>query len=37
MMLMLEVLDKDQIKKDYPIINTDEILGGILYARGWCS
>ena len=29
MMLMLEFLDKDQIKKDYPIINTDEILGGI--------
>jgi 4-methylaminobutanoate oxidase (formaldehyde-forming) len=25
----VRVLDKDQIKKDYPIINTDEILGGI--------
>ena len=23
------MLDKDQIKKNYPIINTDEILGGI--------
>jgi 4-methylaminobutanoate oxidase (formaldehyde-forming) len=26
----VRILDKDQIKKDYPIINTDEILGGIL-------
>ncbi|MDC1496400.1 FAD-dependent oxidoreductase [Pelagibacteraceae bacterium] len=26
----VRVLDKEQIKKDYPIINTDEILGGIL-------
>ena len=25
----VRVLDKEQIKKDYPIINTDEILGGI--------
>jgi len=25
----VRLLDKDQIKKDYPIINTDEILGGI--------
>ncbi len=25
----VRVLDKDQIKKDYPIVNTDEILGGI--------
>ena len=25
----VRVLDKDQIKKDYPIINIDEILGGI--------
>ena len=26
----VKILDKNQIKKDYPIINTDEILGGIL-------
>jgi 4-methylaminobutanoate oxidase (formaldehyde-forming) len=26
----VRILDKGQIKKDYPIINTDEILGGIL-------
>jgi 4-methylaminobutanoate oxidase (formaldehyde-forming) len=26
----VRILDKDQIKKDYPIVNTDEILGGIL-------
>ena len=26
----VRILDKDQIKKDYPIINTDEIIGGIL-------
>jgi len=26
----VRILDKDQIKKDYPIINTEEILGGIL-------
>ena len=26
----VRILDKDRIKKDYPIINTDEILGGIL-------
>ena len=26
----VRILDKDQIKKEYPIINTDEILGGIL-------
>jgi glycine cleavage system T protein len=26
----VRILDKDQIKKDYPIINTDEIVGGIL-------
>ena len=25
----VRVLNKDQVKKDYPIINTDEILGGI--------
>ncbi|MDC3158575.1 FAD-dependent oxidoreductase [Candidatus Pelagibacter sp.] len=25
----VRILDKDQIRKDYPIINTDEILGGI--------
>ncbi|MDB4119227.1 FAD-dependent oxidoreductase [Candidatus Pelagibacter sp.] len=25
----VRILDKEQIKKDYPIINTDEILGGI--------
>ena len=25
----VRMLDKDQIKKNYPIINTDEILGGI--------
>ncbi len=25
----VRILDKDQIKKDYPIINTEEILGGI--------
>ena len=26
----LQILDKDQIKKNYPIVNTDEVLGGIL-------
>ena len=26
----VRILDKDQIKKDYPIINTDKVLGGIL-------
>ena len=26
----VRILDKDQIKKDYPIINTDEVIGGIL-------
>jgi len=26
----VRILDKDQIKKDYPIINTDELIGGIL-------
>jgi len=26
----VRILDKDQIKKNYPIINTDELLGGIL-------
>ena len=26
----VKILDKDQIKKDYPIINTDELIGGIL-------
>jgi glycine cleavage system aminomethyltransferase T/glycine/D-amino acid oxidase-like deaminating enzyme len=26
----VRILDKDQIKKEYPIINTDEVLGGIL-------
>jgi glycine cleavage system aminomethyltransferase T/glycine/D-amino acid oxidase-like deaminating enzyme len=26
----VRILDKNQIKKDYPIINTDEIIGGIL-------
>ena len=26
----VRILNKDQIKKDYPIINTEEILGGIL-------
>ena len=26
----VRILDKDQIKKDYPIINTDGIIGGIL-------
>ena len=26
----VRILDKNQIKKEYPIINTDEILGGIL-------
>ena len=26
----VKILDKDQIKKDYPIINTDEVIGGIL-------
>jgi len=26
----VRILDKEQIKKDYPIINTDELLGGIL-------
>ena len=26
----VRILDKDQVKKDYPIINTDEVIGGIL-------
>ena len=26
----VRILDKDQIKKDYPIINTNEVIGGIL-------
>ncbi len=26
----VRILDKDQIKKKYPIVNTDEVLGGIL-------
>jgi len=26
----VRILDKNQIKKDYPIINTDEVIGGIL-------
>ncbi|MDA9653969.1 FAD-binding oxidoreductase, partial [Candidatus Pelagibacter sp.] len=26
----VRILDKEQIKKDYPIINTDEVIGGIL-------
>ena len=26
----VKILDKDQIKKKYPIVNTDEVLGGIL-------
>ncbi len=26
----VQILDKDQIKKKYPIVNTDEIIGGIL-------
>ena len=26
----VRILDKDQIKKDYPIINTDDVIGGIL-------
>ena len=26
----VRILDKDQIKRDYPIVNTDEIIGGIL-------
>ena len=26
----VKILDKNQIKKDYPIINTDELIGGIL-------
>ena len=26
----VKILDKNQIKKDYPIINTDEVIGGIL-------
>tara|TARA_B100001248_G_scaffold86850_1_gene63603 strand:- start:96 stop:2537 length:2442 start_codon:yes stop_codon:yes gene_type:complete len=26
----VQILDKDQIKKKYPIVNTDEVLGGIL-------
>ena len=26
----VRILDKKQIKKDYPIINTDEVIGGIL-------
>ncbi len=25
----VRILDKDQIKKDYPILNTDDVLGGI--------
>ena len=26
----VRVLDKDQIKKDYPIVNTNDVIGGIL-------
>ncbi len=26
----VKILERDQIKKDYPIINTDEVIGGIL-------
>ncbi len=26
----VQILDKDQIKKNFPIVNTDEVLGGIL-------
>ena len=26
----VRILDKNEIKKEYPIINTDEVLGGIL-------
>ncbi len=26
----VQILDKDQIKKKYPIVNTDDVLGGIL-------
>ena len=26
----VRILDKDQIKKNYPIINTDDVIGGIL-------
>ncbi|WP_075521945.1 GcvT family protein [Candidatus Pelagibacter communis] len=26
----VQILDKDQIKKKYPIVNTDEVIGGIL-------
>ena len=26
----MRILDKNQIKKDYPIINTEEVIGGIL-------
>ena len=26
----VKILDKDQIKKDYPIVNTDDVIGGIL-------
>ncbi len=26
----VRILNKDQIKKDYPIVNTDEVIGGIL-------
>ncbi|MDB9739707.1 FAD-dependent oxidoreductase [Candidatus Pelagibacter sp.] len=26
----VRILDKDQIKKDYPIVNTDDVIGGIL-------
>ncbi|MDC3145826.1 FAD-dependent oxidoreductase [Candidatus Pelagibacter sp.] len=26
----VQILDKNQIKKNYPIVNTDEVLGGIL-------
>ena len=28
--LNVQILDKDQIKKNYPIVNTEEVLGGIL-------
>ena len=26
----VRILDKNQIKKDYPIVNTDDVIGGIL-------
>ena len=26
----VRILDKDQIKKDYPIVNTDDVIGGII-------